>query len=900
MIQLCHIIFGFFHEIPFYIFADNISLSFFLSLFALFVSASTKLNISVSNNKLYITSCGSQLQSLMGYKAYVDDAEIFTTGMFAGFPCYNGDLFLDNLSGFLSAYTSRPFHLRFDFYTDIGFTAGVVSHLDLYYDGTNFSTLGGSSNVLFLPGIEASRLYKFGSVTCTIHCEDRLWEPTSDGDAQDLYLNSDGTSINPDIYIRDVVDKAYGTFNIYKSFLDQLDTLKTTNVISDYVAVPYDWRMSLDSILSGGATSTRSNIIGSDDLNISYIHSLDSGDEPYILSALERLASTSPNGKVTIVAHSNGGLVAKALLKKLADTNNPLLAQVDKLVLVAVPQLGTPEAIGALLHGYDQGILFALSENVARGLGDNAPGAYNLLPSANYFTYVDTPPVTIDGVTLPQWNSRYGSIIHSQDRFHYFLTDTFDRVLPTSTNTDTPSSIHDAMLASAEAVHTALDNWTAPHTMQVFEIAGWGVPTTVSAFNYHSNYDDIVTAVPEPKFTIDGDGVVVTPSALWSNSVGDVKYWVNLRDYNKDNPFSTLNGRLPFDHKSILEVPQLREVIQNIITSSPQTLLPQYISTSAPVAGATDSRLIYALHSKQKVSLNLYDNLGNHTGISTTTGKTEENIPGTYFTSTGGTSYVFTPISTDTATSTHIFITLYPQGAPTPTDIQPHAVTGNIATSTFTLSVDEMQGDTAFATTTFKDIPIDTNTTVSIDIVGGVSTFSPLFLDTNNDGVADIIVAPIINGIATIPPPIATSTQDTASTSIPSATENVVATSNQSNGPIVGGGSILVPIVSSLPASIIATSTTFIESTSTTVSENSVISFVPKIKKIPAKILTKEKTVRELAEDKKTPDKSFTADKYVNANLLARANATPVLSKTMEIVLGALFVALVAVIIYLL
>jgi pimeloyl-ACP methyl ester carboxylesterase len=35
---------------------------------------------------------------------------------------------------------------------------------------------------------------------------------------------------------------------------------------------------------------------------------------PYIIQELRRLAATSKTGKVTIIAHSNGGLLAKALL----------------------------------------------------------------------------------------------------------------------------------------------------------------------------------------------------------------------------------------------------------------------------------------------------------------------------------------------------------------------------------------------------------------------------------------------------------------------------------------------------------------------------------------------------------------------------------------------------------
>ena len=78
--------------------------------------ATVQLDVSVVDNNLRINSCSSQLQSFMGYKGYVNDAEIFTTGLFGGFPCYSGDLFLSNLSGFLASYP-KPLHFSFDFYS---------------------------------------------------------------------------------------------------------------------------------------------------------------------------------------------------------------------------------------------------------------------------------------------------------------------------------------------------------------------------------------------------------------------------------------------------------------------------------------------------------------------------------------------------------------------------------------------------------------------------------------------------------------------------------------------------------------------------------------------------------------------------------------------------------------
>ncbi|KKR66002.1 MAG: Lecithin:cholesterol acyltransferase [Parcubacteria group bacterium GW2011_GWB1_40_5] len=449
------------------------------------------------------------------------------------------------------------------------------------------------SSVLFLPGIMASRLYKTGVINCSINCEDQLWEPNANSDAEDLSLDYDGKSIDDRIYTRDVIDEAYGTLNVYKSFLAKLEEMKVEDeTIGDYSVVPYDWRLSIDDILEGG-TKTGDNI--------SYIKP---SDDPYILSELNRLASSSENGKVTIIAHSNGGLITKALLKKLSDTNDPLLQKIDKVIFVAVPHLGTPAAIPALLHGYKQGISVMgytmLSEEVARELGKNLPSAYNLLPSNNYFTYVDNPVVKFDE-TLPDSISRYGEVIHSQELLHNFLVGLDNRVDSADENTDTPTFLWENLLNNAEAEHLALDAWVPPSNIEVTEIAGWGVPITVSGLKYYKKKDKIKK---DPIFTIDGDGTVVTPSALWAGGATSTdKYWVDLKQYN--------NSHADVKHSSILETKELRTLINNIILATSTQPLPQYISTSIPTAGAKDTRLIYALHSP--LTIDIYDDFGNHT-----------------------------------------------------------------------------------------------------------------------------------------------------------------------------------------------------------------------------------------------------------------------------------------------
>jgi pimeloyl-ACP methyl ester carboxylesterase len=587
-----------------------------------------------------------------------------------------------------------------------------------------------NDNILFLPGIEASRLYN------TKGGENRLWEPDGDANTLNLVMNPDGTSLRDDIYTKDILDEAYVPLagpNIYKSFLHDLDTWKNTDhIIADYSAVPYDWRLTLDDILDYGRQMPDGRLYYSGDLRAT--------STPYIMQELRRLASTSRTGKVTIIAHSNGGLVAKALLKRLQDTHDPLLENIDTVILVAVPQTGTPSAIGALLHGYNQGIPkdwagFSLSPETARTVAQNMPSAYNLLPSNQYVTYTDDPVIEFDDSTLlAPWRAKYGDLIHSSERLHNFLTDQSRPVLPTAEAIKNPIIGNVTLLARAETLHnTALDNWTPPSGIRIIEIAGWG-EDTVKTIRYYQGTagvcserraDSTCVAIVQtpmldykPLMTVDGDGTVVVPSALWTT--GAERYWVNLKSYNAFGQF-----RINRKHADIFEVEGLRGFIQNIITNISTTSLPKFISSVQPAGNTDDDRLHFTLHSP--LSLHLYDDLGNHTGISTTTGFLEEHIPGSRYERFGGIVYATAPASTTI-----------------------HVVMHGVDEGSFTLDVEETNGSVVVASTTFAGIPSGTTTiaTFTIPQGGGIASSSPLAVDENGDGSVDLLLTPKDGGIA--------------------------------------------------------------------------------------------------------------------------------------------------------
>jgi len=569
------------------------------------------------------------------------------------------------------------------------------------------------SNVAFLPGLEASRLYKQG-----VFFENKLWEPNRNADVEKLYLRPDGTPQNNDIYTRDAIDSVYGILNnVYAGFENSMQKLVDDGTINEFEVLPYDWRFQLDDILASGKK------IGEDGslANISYTQATTS---PYIIQEIERLAKNSDTGKVAIVAHSNGGLLAKRLMEKLAEKGEANI--IDKIIFVASPQSGTPMAVASLLHGLDQnlGFGFVMKTTTARTLAENMPSGYNLLPDQKYFADVSTPVVSFGASTsvTQSFRDTYGLDINNRTELKQFLLGLEGRTKPTSSDTDNPNILNSVLLSRAEVVQNNLDVWVPPTGVDVVQIAGWG-EDTLSGINYKEQKKNVCSAnlsvcleTPvldlQPNFTKDGDGTVVIPSAVAMGSSAVESYYVDLRENNRG--FST-NRK----HADILEISQLRDLIRNIILG--ETTLPQYITTAKPLS--TESSLQFSVHSP--VSLDLYDTEGNHTGIVPNPNAdsdipwVEENIPNSYYLEIGEGKYA----GSDTSAVTHIKLVGQSIG-------------------TFTLKVDEVVGDAVIGSLEFKDVPVMANSIITMDIKT-IASASLLQIDIDGDGTNDFSFSPL-------------------------------------------------------------------------------------------------------------------------------------------------------------
>ncbi len=314
------------------------------------------------------------------------------------------------------------------------------------------------SNVLFFPGLMGSRLYQKNS-----RYENQLWEPNRNADVKKLFMNKYGEAVEPGIYTRDILSKTniFGGVlldkSIYKDFVSDMNSLVSKKVIRHFDSVPYDWRFAPDTLLQEGVLLSNGT----------------STFTRYILDSIYQSAKDSKTGKVTLVTHSNGGLIVRYLLAYAK--KHDIYLPIDKVVYVGIPEHGTPQAVTSLLFGHEQSVAggLILKSSVAKDLGKNMPTAYMLLPQKTYFDYVGDMAVGASAVhTVEEFNQvlRTGSTVFNHDLFE-----------------------------KAKAIHSYIQSEQI-QSVQQFQIVGVGVPT-VSGFIEH-------TKRAIPLYDNMGDGVV--------------------------------------------------------------------------------------------------------------------------------------------------------------------------------------------------------------------------------------------------------------------------------------------------------------------------------------------------------------------------------------------------------
>jgi hypothetical protein len=575
------------------------------------------------------------------------------------------------------------------------------------------------SNVLFLPGIKGSSLYKELAL-CAISsalCDEPLWPPVADLTAPSLFLDMAGKSIER-VYAKEhgVLWHAYG-LSFYDAFADRMNEIMASVPSWRWEAAAYDWRLSLPDLLHNGRQQ--------DDR----IYFEDASSTPYLLQELRGLASTSATGQVTIVAHSNGGLVAKELLAELGDQEAASL--VDSLILVGAPQSGAPRALAALLFGAAESLPgtgplpeLLMSAAHARAFGLHSPMAYHLLPSAAYLADVFDPLHPLisfgSGSLLAPVRKLFGSTIASYPALLSYLRGDDERKNPSERDLRNPAVASDSLLSYASDEHARIDSWEAPPGISVYQIAGWGRDTISGVRMYQQEvatwHGKSTRLAYQPQFVEDGDGTVPVPSALMMSESDRVhRYWVDLPE---------ASGTQPYDHGTLFEAPEVEDLIASVLEGAPH--LPAHVTTQQPQSLHPLKKLLFVLHDPGQLTVQG----GGGKSISITTdGRVLGDLPHAQADALGEDEYVLVP------------------------EEDRYAIKISSPTSdSLTFDIEEMLEDTVIASSTFST-PVTQDTSLSFEVRSGIEDMSAVTIDVDGDGTQDLSL-PIQLGKTVLAPAI--------------------------------------------------------------------------------------------------------------------------------------------------
>ena len=578
---------------------------------------------------------------------------------------------------------------------------------------------GCASNVLFLPGIEGSRLYYRGA----FNIEHQVWEPDFRTDIPYLEMNDDGTS-KYQLYTKDIVDSLEShnplwsaIANLFKNNLDTyggfeqfMNGLVADGTVKEWRAYPYDWRYDVRDIVANGTPTMANGAV----------------EQVYLKDVLADMASDSRSGKVTIVAHSNGGLLAKALAVSLgADAPK----YIDRIILVGTPQWGTPAAIGALLHGDDFSDMPSLIINAVelRSVASGMSGAYTLIPSSSYFEHVSDPAVTFDsgGSLSGKFAASFGDALTSFSSLVDFIEDIAGLNSQAGKTNDlrVPLALSSALVDKATVTQSALDSWEPQPGITVTAIAGWG-QDTVKTLAYTTKQKTLCgsgSAVVSPSLctktpylehvpvtTQDGDGTVVSPSAV--GDTGSVLYF-NAKEFENQHFGKTI-------HQNLTSATPVQTVIEELLKNKILSI-NNFIKTVVPIDEEKTSTLRISSHSP--VNIIVTDADGNQSGVL--------QIPGTDF------SGVKRDII---GSSVQVFDDEEYINVPVDGTYQIEA--SGYATGSARIALEAIDSDGVASTTAiFTNIPTAENSTITFSVIDNTPTDPEVDLD--GDGVIDLTAA---------------------------------------------------------------------------------------------------------------------------------------------------------------
>ncbi len=361
---------------------------------------------------------------------------------------------------------------------------------------------------------------------------------------------------------------------------------------------------------------------------------LDLGNAQVLLDQkIEQIKNQTGFSKVDIIAHSMGGLVAQDYIAHSGT------ASVDDLIFVGVPHLGAPKAAMALLTGDIDAPRKTINASRVKEIAQNSPAIYQLLPNSKYFEvyqgYIKVVP-------------EYGILDYDQSL--EFLADSGKNIsLLNLAHSFFNQELYDLNFGD----------------IRVFNIVGCNRASTKNIIPINGANGRLLTPIYS-----NGDGTVPFVSADYI-SPHATAYYVK-------------GGR----HAELPSMNGVRQLIAGILEG--QENLSSNVSrdaVSCPINGKE-------LNWRSPVTVQIYDEAGNHTGI-LPDGTIEENIPGSVYEIIDGELYIFLP--TDEG--------------------QTYTIEGTgIADSSFDLIVSEINNDEVVNNTLFDNIHIVPGSSISFTV----------------------------------------------------------------------------------------------------------------------------------------------------------------------------------------
>ncbi len=394
---------------------------------------------------------------------------------------------------------------------------------------------------------------------------------------------------------------------------------------------------------------------------------------------IQDIKTQTGTDKVDIVAHSTGGLLVKKYV--IENQNNNFI---DKVVFVGVPNTGAPKAIKALIFGDSFGVPLLADEEMKK-IAKNLPVVYDLSPSQQYF---DTKGSYVKILNKGLLSSSSKDL--NFDEMNEFLT--------------ADHNLSAQALVDAHHLHTIdFDNYDLRNAgIDLYAIDGCRTGTMGKLIEEKLSAPIIGTYATSDQLEFTpGDGTVPLESST------------NL-PINQDHKYYSLEA----NHGEMLTQNGTRQQIVNLISSSnldvPSNLVTKDIS-ECNLNGE-------AISVFSPLSIDIVDQDGNHSGLSSDGVSIENNIPNADFEIFGEHKFLYLP--TDEGQTYTI-------------------TTKGTGDGTFTIKDQDITDNHITQTEVFSNIPVTKSLAGTINL-GNTTTLS---LDNNGDGTVDQTVTPssIIN-----------------------------------------------------------------------------------------------------------------------------------------------------------